>query len=292
MKLIKRFILVCVFFGFAWLGIYTYNRLTDGFNVHQITSSLPPYPQFEVEISEEKKEWLREILDQPYHYLGKGIQFYVFESADGNFVIKFLKHKHLRPFGWLRYIPMTKSMRQTCLDKIERRKQRVETLFTSCKLAYEEIPELTALYYIHLNRTPALETQVTLIDKVGLKHHINLDEYEFVIQQKAITVEEMFANISEEQVPEKVEQLIELISARHEKGICDLDRSFTLNVAFSTDGSYALFIDVGQFQKDPAIFESEERVKDLKKRMNNLRYWTGRYFPEFLEAMDQTIAHL
>ncbi len=109
-------------------------------------------------------------------------------------------------------------MRQTCLDKIERRKQRVETLFTSCKLAYEEIPELTALYYIHLNRTPALETQVTLIDKVGLKHHINLDEYEFVIQQKAITVEEMFANISEEQVPEKVEQLIELISARHEKG--------------------------------------------------------------------------
>ncbi len=48
----------------------------------------------------------------------------------------------------------------------------------------------------------------------------------------------------------------------------------------------------GNFRKNPAIFESEERVKDLKKRMNNLRYWTGRYFPEFLEAMDQTIAHL
>ena len=270
-----------------WLGIYVYNQVTDGFSLQQMTSSLPPCPQYEVSLEKEKREKLQDLFDQKFRYIGKGCQFYVFESEDGQFVIKFLKHKHLRPFTWLSYIPMPQKWRDLSNEKIARRKVRVERLFTSCKLAYEKMPEETGLLFIHLNRTPALEKTITLIDKIGCKHTVKIDEYEYVVQKKAIAVRQVFSELQGPEVTKKVEQLVDLVLARCKKGICDRDRSFVQNVAFSAQEDRAIFVDIGQFYEDPSILQKEEQVLDLKKRLNNLHYWTEKHFPDFLPYIDK-----
>lgn len=269
----------------VWLGIYTYNRLTDGFSIYQMSSSLPAYPQFSVPLTLEKKEELKQILDQDFYYLGKGCQFYVFASADKKYVIKFLKHKHLRPFSWLNSLPMPQALRKRCGEKIARRTERVERLFASCKLAYEKLPNETALLYIHINRTPALEKKITLHDKLGCKHTINIDDYEYFVQRKATPVKEVFATSSSQEIPQRVQQLMDLVLARCEKGICDRDRSFVQNVAFLD--KQAIFTDFGQFYEDPLILQKEEQDKDLNKRITNLRAWTERFFPNYAPLITQ-----
>jgi hypothetical protein len=282
MGFIRKLFLLLTAAMLAWLGIYTYNQVTDGFSIWQISSSLPAYPQYEASIDGAQKEYLQQIFDQKFHYIGKGCQFYVFESEDGKYVIKFLKHKHLRPFSWLNALPMPPKWRAVCDEKIARRKMRVERLFASCKLAYEKMSGETGLLFIHLNRTVTLEKEVTLIDKMGLKHTIAVDEFEYVLQKKGIPLKEVFATLDKQAVAKKVEQLLALVVARCEKGISDRDRSFVQNVAFAAEDQRAIFVDVGQFYEEPLLLQKEEQAKELDKRLNNLRYWTERHFPDLL----------
>ncbi len=283
---IKRNLFFLVIFGLlSWLAIYSYNHVTDGFSIYQMSSSLPPCPQFEVALTHEKKESLQQVLDQPFRYMGKGCQFYVFSSADNHYVIKFLKQKHLRQFEWLQRLPMPHPWRKLADQKIERRKERVERLFSSCKLAYEKMAEETGLLYVHLNQIPALEKEILLIDKLGLNHHVAIDDYEFVIQKKAVPVKEALADLTPEEVAHKIEELAHLVLARCQKGIRDRDRSFVQNVAFSASEGRAIFTDVGQFYEDPTILLEEEQAKDLAKRLSNLGYWMGRHFPDLAQTV-------
>lgn len=284
MKLIRNLIIF-----FSLLSIFTgcllfYNHLNDGFSLHQITSSLPPCPHYQVPLEPSKKADLLSVLNQNFNYLGKGCQFYAFESEDGKYVIKFLKHKHLRQFTWLKSLPLPTKWRALAEKKITQRKERVDRLFSSCRLAYLEMADLTGLLYIHLDRTPTLSKTLLIKDKVGLRHKINIDEYEYILQKKAISVKEVFAKeaLQPEQIQGRLKQLVRLIEARWERGICDRDRSFVQNVAFSAEEDRAIFVDIGQFFKDPSILKEEEQIKDLKKRLGNLYEWTGRYFPHLI----------
>ncbi len=264
--------------------------MTDGFSIRQMTSSLPVYPQFAVPLTETKKQILQHDLAQPFHYLGKGCQFYAFESEDGKYVLKFLKHKHLRPRTWLRSLPLPKGLQKKCAASISRRQKRVLDLFSSCKLAYEQMADETGLLFIHLARIPQLGMTVEIFDKLGCKHEIALDEYEYVIQKRALSVQEVFAAIqSEKELKERIEQLIAVVVARCEKGIADRDRSFVQNVAFCVDEPKALFIDTGQFYEDPDVLTAEGQRADLQKRLGNLRFWTERHFPHCLPVVDQYI---
>lgn len=293
MNLIRKLFLLAAWLLLIWGTYYSYNQMTGGFSLRQMTSSLPPYPQFSVSIDEEKKQALQACLSQPFTYIGKGCQFYAFESADHKYVLKFLKHKHLRPCTWLNFIPLPRKLRTVSDAKIERRQTRVQNLFSSCKLAYEELSEETGLLYIHLDRVPALESTVLLVDNLGRKSNIEVDQYEFVLQKRAIPVKEAFASVeSEEQIQALIQQLIDVVLARCEKGIADRDRSFVQNVAFCASEPHALFIDTGQFYKDAQMRTEEAQKADLKKRLGNLRYWAERHFPEFLPLVDQRLNQL
>ncbi len=273
-------------------AVYFYNELTDGFSVRQMSSTLPYNVLFEVgPLPVQEKTKLTTILDQPFHYIGKGCQFYAFESEDGQYVIKFLKQKHLKLWTELNQIPMPKSLRDKADAKIVRRKNRVANLFSSCKLAYEEMAEESGLLFIHLNRTAVFNHRVTLIDNLGLKHHVPVDKYEFVIQKKAVRAADALAQIAKcddmQALEQRVTQLVELVKMRCEKGIRDRDRSFVQNVAFMPD--HALFIDIGQFYKDPTILLEEEQQKEVAHRLANLRYWVEERHPEMLESLDLII---
>ncbi len=287
MRIFRNLFLFSLTLSLIWGVTYSYIQVTDGFSLRQMTSSLPPCPQYEVALNGEKLASLEEILAQPFSYLGKGCQFYAFESKDGKYVIKFLKHKHLRPYTWLERLPLPANLRARSQAKIERRQERVEKLFSSCKLAYEEMQEETGLVYIHLHRTPATGKRVTLTDRIGRLYQIDIDHYEFVVQKRALSVEEVFEKIqSQEELASRVEQLMDVIKRRAAKGIADRDRSFVQNVGFTLDGSQAVFVDTGQFFHSDEVLRAEGLAKDLEKRLHNLRHWTERHFPKFRKEVE------
>lgn len=289
MKPIRKLFLFTAVILLGAGGIYTYSQLNDGFSLYQMSSSLPPCPQFEMPLTAEKKQELQTLFDQPFHYIGKGCQCYAFESADKQYVVKFLKHKHLRTFSWLEHLPLPHKLHLAAEAKIARRKERVQNLFSSFSLAYAEMSEEAQLIYIHLNRVPAVEKRVVLIDKLGMTRRVSIDRHEFILQKRALLVEEVFAKYldDEAKLKELLQQLVDLVITRCEKGICNRDPSFVQNVAFAPDESCALFIDIGQFYKDSKILDKEEQQKELNKRLHSLRYWTGRYFPSKAALVDE-----
>lgn len=291
MKFLRKIPLLAIAFALAWLAIYAYNRFTDGFSIRQITSTVPANPRFETApLSSEETSKLQALFSQPFRYLGKGCQFYAFESADGKYVVKFFKHKHLRSFAWLRSLPLPERLKQKAEGVIAKREARIDNLFTSCKLAYEVLPKETGLVFIHLNRRPLLQTKLTLIDKLGLKQTIQLDDYEFVLQKKGLSLQQVFGNLSSpEEAEQRIQQLIDLVWARCELGVADQDHAFAQNVAFCEEENRPVFIDIGQFYQLPQPLSQEEKQAELQKRLRSLRFWMSQHFPDLVHYID---AHL
>lgn len=271
------------------LCLYCWDQCNDGFSIYQITSSIPPSSEFEVELSMKKKETLQQVMNQSFRYIGKGCQSYVFESEDEKFVIKFFKHKHLRLYPTIGRLPMPAFLRKTMDAKRERRQQRISTLFTSCKIAYEELSEESGLVFVHLHRKPVLEMETRLIDKMGFKHWIWLDDHEFVIQKKGTLLSQVFRQESEnkELIRERIQQLFHLILARCEKGIADLDPAFVQNVAYCLEENRAIFLDVGQFYKNLDIQNLENQKGDVERRLNEVCEWCRTHFPALAPLIDE-----
>ena len=235
--------------------IPTYNKLTDGFSLAQIRSSSLKKATHPSHLLSSLS-----IFDQPFTYLSKGCQCYAFMSADGRYILKFFKQKHLRePF------PLFK-------NSIERRKRRKERLFSSIELAYHHLAKECGMIAVHLDDRVSVGHSVTLIDKLGFKRTINIDDYEWFLQERALPAKELFwAGISEEEAKRKITLLRELIESRCTKGIADLDHGFAQNVGFSVDGERAILMDVGQLSYDEHAVEKQEL--DLKSKMGNLRHF-------------------
>ncbi|MBI3237041.1 MAG: hypothetical protein HYZ48_05010, partial [Chlamydiales bacterium] len=95
-----RRVVVCVavFAGIVLLQRFCHKQ-TDGFSRYKICSDLSFHPEWETPPPDVD---LSCILDQPFHYLTKGAQSYVFVSADDRYVLKFFRIYHLTAPVWVK----------------------------------------------------------------------------------------------------------------------------------------------------------------------------------------------
>lgn len=121
---------------------------------------------------------IRALLSKPFYYLGRGAQAFVFESEDGQYVIKLFRcSPKIHPWrGWIRKNFLKRKDRRTAEEKIQ-------FLFGACKLAYSQAADLTGLTYIHLNPTKELGS-TTLFNRMGRKIPVDLNRCRFAIQKK------------------------------------------------------------------------------------------------------------
>lgn len=289
---IRRCIVACLI-ATAFTGsalYYGWHELNDGFSTYGITSTLPAFPQFAVDVPAEKKTELQDLINQSFHYIGKGCQFYVFESKDKKCVIKFFKHKHLHPYAWTTSLYLPAKLKRVLEAKRDRRFQRVHTLFSSCIIAYEELPEESGLFFIHLNRLPALKREITLFDKLGFKHKVSIDDHEFILQKKGISPQQVFVQECQNDalMRERIQQLIHLVIARCEKGVADLDAAFVQNIAYSDEG--AIFVDIGQFYKNFEMQNWESQEREVAQRLDELSGWCHQHFPHLVPLIEEEYA--
>jgi hypothetical protein len=225
---------------------------TGRFTILRITSKLTPRPEWETApLSPEEKSRIKEILSQPYSYLDKGVQSFVFASEDGQYVIKFFRHDHLDAPFWLTPNQRIKKQAQLCKE------------FLSYKLAFQNLREQTGLVLVHLNKTDDLHQTLDLVDKLGIHHPLPLDNYEFLIQKRASLLYTALNQMIEENkmsdAKETLTNLVKLLAHLATVGIADKDPDLITN--FGVIGTEPIQIDVGRFSPRAAKLNKDEIIR-------------------------------
>ncbi|HSX11974.1 MAG TPA: hypothetical protein VLF61_00595 [Rhabdochlamydiaceae bacterium] len=272
MKLVKPLVklaLALVLFSLA--GRFCAQQ-TDGFALSKIRSHLSFDPRWEIP---QNPAEARTILQQKFYYLSKGAQCYVFSSSDNRYVLKFFRQK-------LFYLPWASHFfSQEKKEKISVKKQAaLEKDFQSYCLAYRELKEETGLVFLHLNKSRTFSSPLVLVDKLGIEHAIDPNEYEFFVQKKALLIPEKIEMEMHqgqlEEAKQTLRSLFALIHERIEKKIVDADANLKKNFGFSE--GRAIQIDIGRFSK--AEFSEKRALNSLYKRKEDLQFWINEHYPE------------
>ncbi len=254
MKPLFRIAIVCL----ALLAsIRVYFVLTDDFRLANITYPLP------IEHYDNANP-IPELFHQPYHYLGKGAQTYVFLSEDGQYVLKFFKFKHIKPSIF------------DSEKKMQRKKRKLERLFAGYRLANQY--QIPGLAYIHLNTGTQSEPVVTVYDKIGIPRKISLDQVVFIVQKAGKTFEqELYAALKKQDVDhakELIARIFDLYYAEYKQGIYDRDHRVMDNMGFTAGDAF--HIDVGMLTESPTIAASN--FEDMEKVAYTINRWIHKKF--------------
>lgn len=294
-RLIKIVCLLLIGAALIYGGGRLYYATTGGFLVSNITSDLAYDSQWDTHsLGEQEKAEISHALDQEYTYLGKGCQSYVFASRDGNYVIKFIKFQRFYPQKWINlftFIPSVDRYQQT--KKIEKG-QNLNKLFQSWKIAYENLQPETGVVYVHLNKSDEWHKSITVRDKIGLTHTIDLDQMEFMVQRRASMLADWLNDLmSKGQVEEAkatIDRLITMLLSEYARGYADNDHAIMQNTGI-LDGR-PIHIDAGQFiynaiVKDPKVFKQEVYDKTFK-----LGQWLKKYQPTLIPHLESRLVAL
>lgn len=282
-NLLIKCICVCIVAAIGYKGYAFYKERNDGFSLSRISTQLPNNDAWDIPATDKKIQEVNQILAQPFYYLGRGFQFFAFESSDGQYVLKFLRHQRLHPPVLYDWLPDCGLVRDIKSKKCKKRSDRVNLLFESLKIAYEKIPEETGLVYVHLNKTKDLHPDVVLFDLLEDEYKVPLDQTEFVLQHKALFVKPTIKKLMKEgnidEAKERINQLFDLLRKTAVKGVLDTDGALIHknNVGFAD--SSAMYIDAGRFILSESIKTKEHFASDLKRLKPLYKWLAGRYPP-------------
>jgi len=210
---------------------------------------------------------IKSILNQPFHFLGKGNQSYAFESTDSKYVLKFFKFGHLKKSIVWNFLPTLPFLTSYLNEKNKSQEKRFFKVFEGYKIAYMDDPENTAMIYIHLNKTDNLNQSVLLTDKFGLIHTIDLDSVVFVIQEKVNPTKDVLTDLLQKgdvnAAKLRIGELFSLYFSQYDKGIYDRDHNLIYNTGFKDH--VAIRLDVGKLRKDSQVKSYEFQKHDIEK---------------------------
>lgn len=267
----------------VYFGISGWRKRNDGFSIERIEGSLPYTISWKEPNDSEKIHKVKEIINQPFHYLSHGFQFYAFVSKDGKYVLKFLRKQRLGTHAFYDYFPDLPFVKELKAKKATKRAKRASLLFDSIKIAYEVVPEETGLLFVHLNKTNRELQRVKLIDRLGKEYSIDLDGIEFLLQYKAELIKPTIKALMEagelKKAKDRLAQIFKLMVSTAKKGVLDTDGALIHknNVGFLEDR--AIFIDVGRLVMKETIKTKSRFTYDLKRLKPLYRWLSTRYPP-------------
>lgn len=213
-------------------------------------------------------------LSQPFFFLGKGKQCFAFESMDGRYVLKFFK----RPSK-------------------TRKIKRVSKILASFQLGAQEIPTETATILFYTGQeTPFFLPTIRALTKRGDLLSINLHDYPFLLQKKALPLKEGIVRINASESPEAVEKAFSAIFSLYEsmtkKGLLDTDGAVirNQNIGFigTGDERIAVLLDFGKLSK-----AKKKQVEKLRQKnfdtLTPLRFWIKKSLPDLKEPLKNSM---
>lgn len=271
---------------------YLFYYPSTDFHIESITSPLSYHPEWDIHsLSLQEESKLRKILDQQFHYLGKGGQIYAFESEDKRYVLKFLKFKYLKPRLKNQLISLIPFFEDWQTNEMQRRHRKFNGLYKDYKWAYQLNKENSGLLFLHFNPTFNQFGPVVLFDKHGLKHSVELDQVAFVIQEKGILLDTVLTEklnngeIAEAQA--KINAILDMYLRLYEKGLYDRDYGVAHNTAFV--GDRPIHIDMGRISLDEKMKQKCYYKSDLVLVSTKISEWIKKRYPQFHSVLSKSI---
>ena len=234
------------------------SQFTRGFRVAKLHLDFPRQPEWETG----PNPAIGPILQQSFTFIGNGSQCYVFESADGKYVVK--------------------------LFRFDRASIDVVRLFDACKMAYDRLRDETGIVHIHLNPAPEGLPTLHCKDALGRCHRLCLDNYRFVIQKKGESFQTALLAARQDplRMQKRLDQFIDLLQARVAQGILNSDPNLSRNFGFLEDR--AIELDFGSYRYSPGL----DRSAEIRRYSGKLRSWLAKNAPEWVSYLDQRIEAL
>lgn len=285
----KKLIFTALFFAISVPVARLCLKETDRFMIIEITSNRPNNSAFDTRpLTPAENDEVSDALSQKYTYLGCGGQAFVFFSEDGKYALKFFKQRHFREPTYLNYIPFIPRYRNL---KFAKRSKRIHQEYGSYKLGFEELPQETALVYLHLNKTNHLKKSVTLIDRLHIEHQIDLDTTDFILQRRAQLVPDTINNQMEMQdimgAKKTISSVVDLIVYRCKAGYGDKDPNIATNCGIFE--GRAIKIDVGRFYRDPRMKLPLFYKPELLHLTRPFRKWLSDHHPDLVPHLDSEV---
>lgn len=263
-------------------AVRLYYHLTDDFRLANMTYELDFEAPWDIHsVSNDERDQLATILQQKYYYIGKGAQSYAFASADQQYVLKFFKFKHLKPNWLVNFVPPITPFNHYKELYIQRKRNKLIGVFEGYDLAYRENRQAAELLYLHLRPTNFLHQQVTLVDKMGFEHHVNLDDVVFMVQKKGETLRSHLASLLDrgdiEGAKQAISSILVMYMQEYQKGVYDRDHGVMHNTGFV--GNKAFHLDVGKLTKDDRIKLKKFYKKDLEQISWKMDEWLKKAYP-------------
>jgi hypothetical protein len=253
---------------------------TAGFQICKIQNNFSPTKCFEFHPLESF-----DAFNQKFFYLGRGKQSFAFVSQDQKYVLKLFNNGPQRTIAFLRYLPFCDEKKEKLLDLLKK-------TFQSYEIAFQELKEETGLISLHLSPTFHLQKKVTLVDKLGIEHCIDLDKTGFLLQKKATLVYPKLLEFKREEdltsAQKAIEDLLDLLILKCTKGISDSDPLIRTNFGFI--GNKAVQIDVGPFARDPQVVKLENYKDEMIRITTSLKIWINSNYPELSSYIETQLA--
>lgn len=269
-----------------------YYMLSDGFSVTKIKNTFPITTEWQLSppTNDEKKK-LQTICEKPFRYLGKGSQVYAFISEDKNYVLKLFKCYHLQPPHWLANVPLPTIFDAQRNASLLKREKKINDTLKSYKIASQYLRDECGIIALEILPTPKLNQEVTLFDKLGRAHKINLGEYGFIIQRRADLI---FPKLSSwlaandiASCKKAISSMVALMVQRSKKGIQDSDPDLHKNAGLIN--TTAILIDLGSLHINSDALKEEVYIQDLHKITNRLHQWLQKQSPELATYLQEEI---
>lgn len=247
-----------------------------------IEAQIPYNAKWDIHLlSPNEKDEVGRALRQPFTYLGKGCQAYVFASADGNYVIKFLKYQRFRPQTWIDLFTFVPFIADYQFAKTEEKNEKLNKVFTSWKIAFEVLKNETGVIYVHLNKTHEWNQSLAIRDKLKLEHQVNLDQTEFLLQRRAImlcpAIDQLVANSQNEEAELLIDRLLTMLLIEYARGYADNDHALMQNTGV-LDG-FPIHVDVGQFIHNVSVQAPKVYKQELYDKTYLFHRWLKQHHP-------------
>lgn len=290
--MLKGVILTLIVAALLWGGKTAYFGLTDGFSLSNINSNHLDDPDLAmnglpiVEMNEIDKA-----LNQDYFYLAKGNHSYVFESADHQYVIKFLQFQKYRHHFLISCLPLPEKFNAMRLKKTVHKEEKRTALLKSWKIAFTQLKEQTQLLFVRLNREEPFAKSLTVHNKCGIPYHLDLNRYVFMLQKKVDRMDDVLiklvSNGDIQKAKSLLDDLLNLYVFEYTQGIYEEDRYIVRNTGVYS--SRPMHLDVDRFRIDDQVKDPKNQNYHLKWKTTLLIKWLEEKYPELADYLKMRI---
>lgn len=294
-RFFKRTVLAIVLGGSCLWGIKTaYFALTDGFSVSNISSAHPDDPLLAIApLANADATAVDNALSQEFTYLAKGNHSYVFESADKQYVIKFLQFQKYRHHPLINCLPLPAALDEKRQNKTLHKEEKRDALLMSWKVAFTRLKEQTQLLYVHLNRADPVGKTLIVHNKCGLTYRLDLDRYVFMLQKKV----DLFPEVLEDLVSkgdmtsakQLLDGLLDLYLFEYQQGLFEEDRYIVRNTGVFDHRP--MHLDVDRFREDDTLKLPEQQALQLQWKTALLLKWLEKLHPDLAQHLKERLIH-